>query len=95
MLRRFLLAEKLRTGRDGHDLLFGRSVREWCTPTHVRKRAREAWAAAVGAFVRGERSELEPVGLHECRHSYVSPMHAAGARWKRSATSSATARPTW
>jgi integrase len=79
MLRRFLLAEKLRTGRDGDDLLFGRSAREPFTPTHVGKRAREAWAAAaVGSFVRGERSELEPIGPHECRHGYVSLMHAAG-----------------
>jgi integrase len=78
-LRRFLLAEKLRSGRDGEDLLFGRSAREPFTSTWVRKRALAAWAtAAVGAFLRGEPGEIEPIGLHEARHSYVSLMHAAG-----------------
>jgi integrase len=67
-LRRYLLAHKLATGRDGDDLLFGRTAREPFTPTHVRKQARKAWAAR----------SLEPIGLHECRHTYVSLMHAAG-----------------
>src|SRR5205823_7665983 len=56
------------------------------TPTHVRERALEAWAvAAVGAFLRGGGLdvELEPVGLHECRHSYVSLMHDAGFSLER------------
>ena len=40
---------------------------------------RGAWAATVvGAFLRRESIALEPVGLHECRHTYVSLMHAAG-----------------
>jgi integrase len=80
-LRRYLLEHKMRTGRDGDDLLFGRTAREPFTPSHVRKQARGAWAAvAVGAFLRGESVdvELEPIGLHECRHTYVSLMHAAG-----------------
>jgi integrase len=78
-LRRYLLAHKLATGRDGDELLFGRTARAPFTPTHVRKRAREAWAVvAVGAFLRGESLNLEPIGLHECRHTFVSLMHAAG-----------------
>jgi integrase len=67
-LRRYLLAHKLATGRDGDELLFGRTATKPFTPTHVRKQAREAWATA----------ELEPIGLHECRHTYVSLMFAAG-----------------
>jgi len=80
-LRRYLLAHKLATGRDGDELLFGRTARAPFTPTHVRKQARQAWAvAAVGAFLRGEALpvELRPLGLHEARHTYVSLMHAAG-----------------
>lgn len=80
-LRRYLLAHKLATGRDGDELLFGRTARAPFTPTHVRKRARQAWAAAVvGAFLRGQPLdvELKPLGLHEARHTYVSLMHAAG-----------------
>lgn len=38
-----------------------------------------AWAvAAVGTFLRGESANLVPIGLHECRHTCVSLMHAAG-----------------
>jgi len=78
-LRRYLVAQKLATGRDGDELLFGRTARTPFTPTHVRKRARAAWAtAAVGAFMRDESLDLEPIGLHECRHTLVSLMHAAG-----------------
>jgi hypothetical protein len=48
-------------------------------PTHVPKQARQAWAAAaVGEFLRGESSDLKPLGLHEARHTHVSLMHAAG-----------------
>lgn len=52
----------------------------------MRKQARKAWAAAaVGAFIRGESltPPLEPIGLHELRHSYVSLMHDAGFSLER------------
>jgi integrase len=43
-----------------------------------------AWAvAAVGAFLLGESANLEPIGLHELRHSYVSWMHDAGFSLER------------
>jgi integrase len=67
-LRRYLLAHKLATGRDGEELLFGRTTGAPFTPTFVRKQTREAWATA----------KPEPLGLHEARHTYVSLMHAAG-----------------
>ena len=68
LLRRYLLEHRARTGWRGAELFFGRSVSEPFTPTHIRDRALKAWATA----------ELEPIGLHECRHTYVSTMHAAG-----------------
>jgi integrase len=38
-----------------------------------------AWtAAAVGAFLGGRSLDLEPIGLHECRHSFSSYLDAAG-----------------
>jgi integrase len=50
-LRRYLLAHRARTGRRGEALFFGRTASEPFTPTHVRKQAPKAWAAAaVGAF---------------------------------------------
>lgn len=80
-LRLILLEQKARTGRRGDDLVFGRTATAPFTPTHVRDRALGAWAAtAVGYFLRKEAPaiELVPIGLHECRHTFVSLMHAAG-----------------
>jgi integrase len=76
VLRLFLLEHRARTGRRGSDLLFGRTARAPFTPSHVRRRAIGAWAAAaVGAFLcGGGEIELVPIGLHEARHSYVSLM---------------------
>jgi hypothetical protein len=83
-LRRFLLAHKLAVGRDGDDFLFGRSASEPFTPTAVRRRALQAWAAAaVGAFIRSEplAAELAPLGLHRgppyLRVAYGRQRHAA------------------
>jgi integrase len=72
-LRLLLLEHKARTGRRGSDLVFGRTASEPFTPTWVRKRARRAWQAAG----------VEPIGLHECRHSFVSLMHDAGLSLER------------
>jgi integrase len=83
-LRKHLLEHKLRTGRDGDDLVFGRTATAPFTPGAVTQRARKAWAAAaVGTFLRGEHGALDPIGLHELRHSYVSQMHAAGFSLER------------
>lgn len=83
-LRRLLLEHLARTGRRGADLVFGRTATEPFTPTHVRARALGAWAATVvGAFFRREPIELEPIGLHECRHTYVSLMFDAGFSLER------------
>jgi integrase len=73
VLRRFLLEQKMRTGRDGDALLFGRTPSEPFTPTHVRARALKAWGEAG----------LDPLGLHEARHTYVSLMHTAGVPLER------------
>jgi integrase len=54
-LRRILLEHIARTGRRGDDLLFGRTAREPFTPTHIRRRALEAWAATV--IVCGTRAD--------------------------------------
>lgn len=79
LLRRLLLEHKARTGRRGADLVFGRTAAEPFTPTHIRNRALGAWAAAaIGGFFRGRNAGLEPIALHECRHTYVSLMADAG-----------------
>jgi integrase len=67
-LRRELVAHKLATGRDGDDLVFGRAATAPFIPSTVRRRARAAWREAG----------LEPIALHECRHTAASVMRAAG-----------------
>jgi integrase len=85
-LRLALLEHLARTGRRGSDLVFGRGAAEPFTPSQARKRALGSWAAAaVGAFLTRKALpvELEPIGLHECRHTYVSLMHDAGFSLER------------
>jgi integrase len=77
-LRLVLLEHRARTGRRGDDLVFGRTATEPFTPTHVRKLALKAWEAENVRRREEERDELVPIGLHECRHTFVSLMVAAG-----------------
>ena len=49
-------------------LAFGRTAQDPFVPSTVRTRARAAWKAAG----------LEPITLHECRHTFASLMIAAG-----------------
>jgi integrase len=65
-----LKAHKQATGRDGDDLVFGRTAADPFVPSTVRSRALKAWQA------------LEPITLHQCRHTAASLMIAAGANPK-------------
>ncbi len=60
-LRDLLVEHKLVTRR-GDGLVFGSAVARPFTPTAVRKHALTAW----------RRSNLNPIGLHECRHTFAS-----------------------
>ena len=83
-LSTILTAHVERSGRSGDDLLFGRTASEPFTPTHVRAKAREAWAAENARRTKeaeeqgGKPELLEAIGLHELRHSYSSYLDAAG-----------------
>ena len=71
-VRRELVAHKLRTGRSGDDLVFGRTARTPFVPSTIGRRAKEAWQAAG----------LTPITLHECRHTAASELRAAGVDFK-------------
>jgi integrase len=62
---------KLRSGRRV-GLAFGTGSTQPFTPSNVRKRANAAWT----------RAGLDPIGLHECRHTFASLMIAAGVNAK-------------
>ncbi len=70
-LRDLLVEHKLITRRDA-SLVFGSAAARPFTPTAVRRRALTAWRT-VG---------LEPIGLHECRHTFASLLIAAGVNAK-------------
>jgi integrase len=65
------VGHKLVTGRH-EGLVFGSSATQPFTPTAVRKRALTDW----------RRVGLEPIGLHECRHTFASLLIAAGVNAK-------------
>jgi integrase len=77
-LRDYLVENKTRTGRDGDDLVFGRSATNPFTATHVRKQALAAWKVENARRAGQGLKPLVPIGLHELRHSCVTFMHEAG-----------------
>jgi integrase len=84
LLRDYLAESKADTGRNGPDFVFGPKRDRPFTPSHVGRTARKAWAAENArrteeAAERGETPTLlVPIGLHECRHTFVTLMHEAG-----------------
>lgn len=85
-LRRLLIEHKLLTGRDGDDLVFGRTPTAPFVPSSVTRRARHAWGwkwvrrrGETTGYWRKERDDaLEPLVLHGGRHSGASLAYAAG-----------------
>ena len=83
MLRDYLTEHKARTGRDGRDFVFGAAADRPFTPSNIRKRAKKAWEAESAKRRERNVEPLEPIGLHECRHTAVSLMVDAGLSLER------------
>jgi integrase len=75
-LRDHLVEHKLVTGRDGDDLLFGRTATDAFNGKNLQDRADTAWAKAG----------LERITPHECRHTFASLMIAARVNAKALST---------
>jgi integrase len=71
-LRDHLLEHKLATGRSDQDLVFGRTAALPFVPSTIRNRALVTW----------EDAELEPISLHEARHTFASLLIDAGVNAK-------------
>jgi integrase len=80
-LRKHLLEHRLARGRRG-GLFFGRPNSRPFSNQSLSQRATRTWRAAG----------LEPIGLHECRHTFASLVIAAGVTRRHSRPSSATPR---
>jgi len=75
-LRVYLAAHRCPIAGGADELVFGRGrARAFCPEALVR-RARPAW----------EEAGLDPIGLHECRHTYAAFMIAAGVNAKALST---------
>jgi integrase len=70
-LRHVLIEHKLRLGHDT-GLVFGSSAETPFQPSTLWRRAQRAW----------RRAGLEPIGLHESRHTFASVLIAAGVNAK-------------
>jgi integrase len=70
-LRDVLVERKARQGRDG-GLVFASSAETPFVPSNLWRRAQRAW----------KRAGLEPIGLHEARHTFASVLIAAGVNAK-------------
>ena len=76
-LRILLAAHRLAAGEvEGDGLVFGRSGGKPLAADALIERAQRIWA----------EQGLDPIGLHECRHSYASFMIAAGVNAKALST---------
>jgi integrase len=70
-LRDILVEHRAREGR-GQGLVFGSKPEKPFQPSNLWRRARRAWG----------RASLEPIGLHEARHTFASVLIAAGVNAK-------------
>jgi integrase len=53
-------------------------------PKNLTRKAMTAWAvAAVGAFLQGRSANVDPIGLHECRHTFSTFLDHAGVSESR------------
>jgi integrase len=88
-----LAAHKLRTNRGAGALVFGRDAEQPFVPSTVRNQALKAWgwkqvanedegARPKMLWVRAREDALQPIGLHEARHTCASILIAAGANAK-------------
>ena len=82
-LRDYLTAHKVLTGRAGPDFVFGSQADRPFTPSHIRKYASLAWDAANADREEQGLEPLNPIGLHECRHTFVTLMFDAGLSLER------------
>jgi integrase len=88
ILRDFLDAHLLRTGRAGEDRIFGRAADQVFYPSTIDGRAKRAWKARNLAEREVAEKEGRPpvlltmLTLHECRHTFASLLIDTGANAK-------------
>lgn len=88
ILRDYLDAHLLRTGRTGEDRIFGRSANQPFYAATIDGRAKRAWLAHnLAEREAAEREDRAPdlltlLTMHECRHTFASILIETGANPK-------------
>jgi integrase len=81
VLRGLLIEHRLLAGRS-EGLVFGATAERPFTPSNATRRASTAWKTANERRRNRGLDALEPISLHECRHTFASLMIAAGVNAK-------------
>jgi integrase len=81
VLRGTLIEHRLASGRS-EGLVFGATAERPFTPSNVRRRAHTAWRNANELAGDVRLGPLQPISLHECRHTFASLMIASGVNAK-------------
>jgi integrase len=85
-LRGYLLEHHMLHGRPASGFVFGRGHSRPFSTSGVYDRARTAWKRMNAKRGEAELAAIEPLTLHEARHTYASLMIAAGVNAKALST---------
>jgi integrase len=85
VLREHLARHALATGRRG-GFVFGRSSGEVFEQASVWRRAQKAWEDENAKRAKAELELVQPITLHQCRHTFASLMIAASVNAKTLST---------
>jgi integrase len=85
VLRALLLEHQMRQGRR-EGLVFGRDSEHPFTSSNVWRRAHTAWERMNAKRQENELEPIQPITLHEARHTFASLMIAAGVNAKALST---------
>jgi len=83
VLRPYLVDHLTVTGRRGRDFVFGTSATTPFAPKNIWRKADRSWKKENKKRGELEQSLLEPILLHECRHTFVTLMFYAGLSLER------------
>jgi integrase len=83
VLRPYLVDHLTLTGRRGEDFVFGTTAETPFAPKNVSKKAARAWEKVNEKRAEAKQKPLQPISLHEARHTYVTLMFYAGLSLER------------
>jgi integrase len=83
ILRPYLVDHLTLTARRGRDFVFGTTAATVFEPKNIWRKAEKAWEKENEKRGEAEEKLLNPILLHECRHTFVTLMFYAGLPLER------------